>query len=88
VAAVLSGRRPELPLPASRPEAGEPGCIVAEERASLASCPPELAHILRSCWAQREHRRPTAAQLHATLREVLREMRGRCCRGGRAHAPP
>jgi hypothetical protein len=85
VAAVLSGRRPELPLPASRPEAGEPGCIaVAEERASLALCPPELAHIIRSCWARCEHRRPTAAQLHATLREVLREMR----RGGRAHAPP
>jgi hypothetical protein len=39
--------------------------------ASLATCPPELAALIRSCWQQRELRRPTAAEVHGALRRLL-----------------
>jgi hypothetical protein len=43
---------------------------LAQRPASLSAL-PELNAIIRACWAQREHRRPTAEQMHGMLRELL-----------------
>lgn len=65
---VMSGRRPELPMenvgPITQP--------LSEIPASLNAL-PEFNAIIRACWNQREHRRPTAATLHEMLLALLQK---------------
>ncbi len=59
VARVLAGERPWLPGD------GEP-------TQGRAAPPPELRALIRACWAQRPHKRPTAAAAHGAMLRLIR----------------
>jgi serine/threonine protein kinase len=77
---VLSGHRPELPALAEETEGDAdgggpnpaPGTDLAKVPASLYAL-PQLNRIIRACWQQKEHRRPSAAQVHDMLVALMRE---------------
>jgi hypothetical protein len=49
-----------------------PGADLAQVPASLHAL-PQLNSIIRACWQQKEHRRPSAAQVHDMLVALMRE---------------
>jgi hypothetical protein len=73
---VVGGRRPELPMDGST-VAGDSAAndsqpshpLLADTPASLSAL-PELNAIIRACWQQRDHRRPTAAAVYSQLRDL------------------
>jgi hypothetical protein len=73
IAAVLGGRRPELPFDKTKSAAVT--TPLSELPASITAM-PEFNAIIRACWAQREHRRPTAAALYDMLVALLHKYNG------------
>jgi hypothetical protein len=47
---------------------------------------PELAALIRTCWQQRELRRPTAAEVHGALRRLL-ALADRCIQADQLRNP-
>jgi hypothetical protein len=86
---VLNGRRPELPTDNKDANKVQSG---SDSNLSLANIPaslnalPEFNAIIRACWQQRDHRRPSAAELYDMLSNLLKKNSNICndaCAHGR-----